>query len=187
MRRYQGRLPDDGTVFNECTTTIIDQVEQLRKLVSEFSNFARLPMARLAPADLSAITRDAMSLYRGAHREVSFELEEEGEIPIFDLDAEQIRRVLINLLDNAVNAVESVDRPGQVVLRLYYDDILQIIRLEVEDNGPGVSPADKLHLFEPYFSTKKEGPGSAWPLSAPSYPTTTAISGCRTTNRPAPA
>lgn len=159
IRRYGSKLPDDGAVFDECTHTIIDQVEQLRELVSEFSNFARLPMAKLAPADLVKITGEALGLYRGGHPDISFELEVEGEIPVFDFDAEQMNRVLINLLDNAVTAVDGVDQPGQVVLRLYYDDIVNILRMELEDNGPGVSPGDKLHLFEPYFSTKKTGTG----------------------------
>ena len=162
MRRYGDKLGDDDQVFRECTQTIVHQVEELRKLVNEFSTFARLPSSKLAPGNLLQIAEESLALYRTGHGGIDFELEVEGEIPEFDLDREQMSRVLINLLDNAVAAVESLedeDAPHQVVVRLAYDDILHIVRLEVEDTGPGVPPEHKLRLFEPYFSTKKGGTG----------------------------
>ncbi len=159
MRRYGERLADDQEVFFECTTTIVRQVEELQRLVNEFSNFARLPSSRLAAGDLVAICREAVKLYRGAHPDLGFELECEEDIPVFELDREQLSRVMINLLDNAVAALSLVEPPRQVVVRLSYDDILKIVRLEVEDTGPGVPPEDRLRLFEPYFSTKKGGTG----------------------------
>jgi two-component system nitrogen regulation sensor histidine kinase NtrY len=159
MRRYGGSVPEGDTVFDECTRTIVHQVEELRRLVNEFSTFARLPSANPAPADLTAIAADAVSLFKGAHPKVSLELEVESKIPIFELDREQMSRVLINLLDNAVAAVEKSEPPRQVVVRLSYDEILNMVRLEVEDSGPGVPPENKIRLFEPYFSTKKGGTG----------------------------
>jgi len=159
VRRYGERLGDDAEVFNECTATIVHQVEELRRLVNEFSTFARLPSARLAPADLVAIAQETLALYRGAHPDISFELEREQDIPMFELDREQMARVLINLLDNAVAAMEDTEPPHQVAVRLSFDEILEIVRLEVEDTGPGVPAQHRLRLFEPYFSTKKGGTG----------------------------
>jgi two-component system nitrogen regulation sensor histidine kinase NtrY len=159
IRRYGDRLGPEESVFRECTTTIVRQVEELRRLVNEFSTFARLPSARLAPADITQIAEEVLALYRGGHGDISFELECEGTIPPFDLDREQISRALINLLDNAVAAVAESEPPRQVVVRLSFDEILKIVRLEVEDTGPGVPPEYKLRLFEPYFSTKKGGTG----------------------------
>ncbi|MCB2187109.1 MAG: PAS domain S-box protein [Deltaproteobacteria bacterium] len=159
MRRYGELVPPEDTVFEECVQTIIRQVEELRKLVSEFSTFARLPAARLAPADLVSIAEETLSLFKSAHSDLTFQLEVDDDIPIFELDREQISRALINLVDNAVAAVEATGRPGQVTIRLSHDDILKIVRLEVEDTGPGVRPEDKLRLFEPYYSTKKTGTG----------------------------
>jgi two-component system nitrogen regulation sensor histidine kinase NtrY len=158
-RRYRDKLGDDTQIFDECTDTIVHQVEELRKLVNEFSTFARLPNARLAPADLNQIAEEVITLFRSAHPDIAIELETEREIPVFDLDKEQMSRVLINLLDNAVAAVMETASPRQVVVRLAYDDILKIVRLEVEDSGPGVPPEYRLRLFEPYFSTKKGGTG----------------------------
>ena len=159
VRRYQGRIGGDDEVFDQCTHTIIHQVEELRRLVNEFSTFARLPSAKPAPADLKGLVEAALALFRTGRSDINFELECEGEIPVFDLDKEQISRALINLLDNAVAAMEGVEGPGQVVVRLSYDEILKYVRLEVEDTGRGVSAQDKIHLFEPYFSTKKGGTG----------------------------
>ncbi|CAO0820839.1 two-component system, NtrC family, nitrogen regulation sensor histidine kinase NtrY [Desulfarculales bacterium] len=159
VRRYEEHLGDDAKIFHECTSTIIHQVEELRRLVNEFSTFARLPSVRLALGDLSAIAEEALSLFRTGHRDISFEMEAEEGIPIFDLDHEQMSRAIINLMDNAVAALEESLPPKQVVVRLSYDDILKIVRLEVEDSGPGVSATDRLRLFEPYYSTKKGGTG----------------------------
>jgi two-component system nitrogen regulation sensor histidine kinase NtrY len=159
IRRYGESLSRDGAVFEECTGTIVHQVEELQRLVNEFSTFARLPSARLGPADLVTICEDALGLYRGGHHDISFEMECEEGVPVFDLDREQMHRVLINLLDNAVAAVETTQPPRLVLVRLSYDEILKIVRLEVEDSGPGVPAGDRLRLFEPYFSTKKGGTG----------------------------
>jgi len=159
IRRYADRVDPDDPVFDECTRTIVQQVEELRRLVNEFSTFARLPSANPTPADLTTIAADAVSLFKSGHPEVNLDLEVEGKIPVFELDREQMSRVLINLLDNAVAAVQKSEPPRQVVVRLSYDEILNMVRLEVEDSGPGVSPEDKIRLFEPYFSTKKGGTG----------------------------
>ena len=160
VRRYLDKLPKDDTeVFSECTGTIVHQVEELQRLVNEFSTFARLPSARLAPADLTEICEETLRLFKGAHPELSIELELEDPVPVFDLDREQISRVIINLLDNAVAATEEIEEPGQIIVRLYYDEILKIVRLELEDNGVGVPSEHRLRLFEPYFSTKKGGTG----------------------------
>jgi two-component system nitrogen regulation sensor histidine kinase NtrY len=160
IHRFDDKLSsEDIAVFKECTETIVAQVEEIRNLVNEFSNFARLPNARLALADLTEICQEALALFRNAHQDIEYIMEVVDDIPHFNLDREQMGRVLINLLDNAATAVKTVNPPHLVVVRLSYDDILKIVRVEVEDNGPGVSPSLRLRLFEPYFSTKKEGTG----------------------------
>ena len=160
IRRYEDKLPpEDLSIFKECTDTIVSQVEEIRNLVNEFSNFARLPSAKLAPADLAFISQEVISLFKAAHPDVEFNLEVAGAPPRFNMDKEQMGRVMINLLDNAAAAVALVQAPRKVLVRLSYDDILKIVRLEVEDNGPGVPPNMRLRLFEPYFSTKRGGTG----------------------------
>ena len=155
-RKYSDQIESDDSVFVECTQTIIDQVDQIGNLVSEFSAFARLPAATPEPCYLPAIVEDATALYREAQPDISFEIHSEPEIPQLNLDREQMKRVMINLIDNAISAMNG---KGTVGMTLSYDGILKIVRLELSDTGPGISPEDKIRLFEPYFSTKKTGMG----------------------------
>ena len=155
-RRYGGRFDGDGQVFDECTQTIIRQVEELKRLVNEFSNFARMPEADPTPNDLAEIVEETLVLYQEGHKDVEFIFNKSPDLPVFNLDREQMKRVLINLLDNAVAAVEN---KGHVEINLAYDKLLKTARLEVSDDGVGISPTDKSRLFEPYFSTKKSGTG----------------------------
>jgi len=155
-RRYLEKLGDGGAVFDECTRMIVDQVEELKRLVNEFSSFARLPQTNPAPTDLAGLVADTLILYEQAHKGISFVLRQEGEFPKLCLDREQMKRVLINLLDNAVDCLEG---RGEVCVELSYDPILKMARIEVRDSGPGIAPEDKLRLFEPYFSTKRTGTG----------------------------
>lgn len=156
-KRYGDILDgEDAEIFDECTGMIITQVEELKRLVNEFSNFARMPAANPSPSDISEIINEALSLYRETHKEVDFVFNDSKEVPVFNLDREQIRRVMINLFDNAIEAIEG---KGKVVIDLHYDNILKMVRIEVVDNGRGISPENKARLFEPYFSTKKQGTG----------------------------
>jgi len=158
LKKRYGEMLDNGEagVFNECTGMIITQVDELKRLVNEFSNFARLPAADPVPSDISKIINEAMSLYKEAHKDVLFVFKDSEDVPVFNLDGEQIRRVMINLLDNAIEAIEG---KGEVVVELHYENILKMVRIEVIDNGRGISPENKARLFEPYSSTKKQGTG----------------------------
>jgi len=156
-RKYGDKLSkEDLKVFNECTDMIIRQVGELKNLVNEFSNFARMPAANPVPSDLRKIITEALSLYKEANKDVKFRFNDSDEIPIFKLDREQIKRAVINLLDNAI---EAVNGKGAVSIELEYDRIRHIVKVEVADNGMGISPENKIRLFEPYFSTKRQGTG----------------------------
>ncbi len=156
-KRYGDKIAEaDGKVFHECTDMIIRQVEELKGLVNEFSNFARMPAGNPAPANIRAIIEEALSLYREAHKDVKFVFTVKNDVPGFKLDREQIKRMMINLLDNAI---EAVGGKGEVLLELGYDEELQIVRVEVADQGKGIPPENRERLFEPYFSTKKQGTG----------------------------
>jgi two-component system nitrogen regulation sensor histidine kinase NtrY len=155
-RKYLKSYAEDGKVFDQCTRTIINQVDELKLLVNEFSNFARMPTANLSPNDLSEVVQETISLFRQSHPSSSFVFEQDNPLPLLDLDREQMKRVMINLLDNAVAAV---DGAGEIRVNLSFDEILKIARLEVSDDGPGISAKDKIGMFEPYFSTKEKGSG----------------------------
>ncbi len=154
-KRYLEKLQDDGTVFDECTRTIVKQVEELKGMVNEFSNFARMPACQPTPNNLNEIIRETLVLFQEAHKQIRFEFNPH-DLPVFDLDRDQMKRVLINLIKNSLAAIE---REGKITIETRYNSNLQMVRLEVSDDGCGISNEDKARLFEPYFSTKKTGTG----------------------------
>jgi two-component system nitrogen regulation sensor histidine kinase NtrY len=160
-RRFRERFAgaaEDAQVFDECVDTIESHVDGLKVLVNEFSQFARLPTASPKPDDLNQLVQEAVSSYAGKEG-VRFETELDPALPLVDLDRDQIRRLLANLLDNACAAVAGTGRPGEVSVRTVHDAPLQAARVEVADNGVGIPPEDRRRIFEPYFSTKEHGTG----------------------------
>jgi two-component system nitrogen regulation sensor histidine kinase NtrY len=153
-RRYADQI--DESIFEECTQMIIDHVDLIRTLVNEFSAFAKFPAANPKPRHLPDIIEETVALYREGHPEVNFMVSIAEDIPKIHIDRQQIKQALINLVDNAVAALRNV---GSIVISLTHDPILKMVRLEVADNGPGITDADKTRLFEPNFSTKSAGMG----------------------------
>ncbi|MGA2554087.1 MAG: ATP-binding protein [Smithella sp.] len=157
QKKYGDKLGEEGSVFKECTQTIIGQVEVLKNLVNEFSRYARMPVTSVAPNDLNMVVAEAVSLFQDAHKDIVFELKQAEGLPKFDLDAEQINRVMINLLDNAVAAINK--KNGRVEITVSYDEQHHKAGVTVADDGAGVPSSHKMKVFEPYFSTKKSGTG----------------------------
>ncbi len=155
-RRYPEILEEDNSIFDQCTGTIIKQVDELKQLVSEFSQFARMPKINQAPADILKMIDETLVLYQQAHGQIVFTITAENDIPIFSFDVEQIKRCLINLLDNAVAVLPD---GGTIDIILSLNEEENNIFIQVCDSGPGIVEEDKLRLFEPYFSTKKTGTG----------------------------
>ena len=154
-KRYLEALKEDATVFDECTRTIVKQVEELKKMVNEFSNFARMPASEPSPNDLNEIIQEALVLFKEAHKNVRFEFTPR-DLPVFSVDRDQMKRVVINLVKNSLAAI---DGEGEIKIQTGYDPNLQVVRLEVSDNGVGIPDEDKGRLFEPYFSTRRTGTG----------------------------
>jgi len=162
QRRLLQQSGKDAELIRECTDTIITHTDELRDLVNEFSEFARLPEVNPAPSDLNLVVREVLALYGPAHPAVHFEFNPDSQMPIFDFDREQIKRVLINLCENAVAAFgepASPDCKARIELRTRYEEVLGLATLNVRDNGPGMSEEVLSRIFEPYFSTKSEGTG----------------------------
>jgi two-component system nitrogen regulation sensor histidine kinase NtrY len=155
LKRKYSRIVQEP-VFDECTQMIIDHVEIIRNLVNEFSAFARFPSANPKPGEILPIIEETVALYREGHTGVRFETVKDGHIPTINLDREQIKRVMINLVDNAVAAVHA---EGVITISLSHDAARKRVRLEVADTGHGISDEAKSRLFEPDFSTKVTGMG----------------------------
>jgi two-component system nitrogen regulation sensor histidine kinase NtrY len=156
-RRYLDRFSEDDKVFDDCTDMIIKQVDELKILVDEFSNFAKMPAATPTPNNLNDIISEALVLYQEAHRHINFSFRPDPRIPMFNLDRDQIKRSIINMLENAVGAIS--DHDGNIALETNYNRDMQMVSITVADDGCGIPTEDKPRLFEPYFSTKKSGTG----------------------------
>lgn len=143
-------------VFEECTQMIINHVELIRNLVNEFSAFARFPTADPKPCELVPILEETVALYKEGHPNIVFDIDVQDSIPIMNLDRQQIKQAMINLVDNAVSAVRS---KGAISVSVSLDPILKLVRLEIADDGEGIPNDAKIRLFEPNFSTKKSGMG----------------------------
>jgi len=163
-RRFRARIesePDDVKVFDECVDAITSQVEGLKLLVDEFSNFARMPTVNPQAGDLNRLIADAVASYDGTER-VAFDADLDPSLPTVEIDREQIRRALTNLIDNAIAAVQRGPRSGaggRVRVSSRWDPSLQSVRFEVADDGVGIPPEDRRRIFEPYFSTRSQGTG----------------------------
>lgn len=155
-RRYLDRFNAEDDVFDECTSMISKQVDELKNLVNEFSNFARMPATNPTLNNVNDIILECLTLYRQAHKDIQFDTHLETDLPNSKFDREQIKRVLINLLENAVSATPS---RGSIIVSTSYNQEINIITLTVTDTGCGIPVQNKPRLFEPYFSTKKTGTG----------------------------
>lgn len=157
-KKYSDRFPEDEKVFDDCTRTIINQVDELKTLVNEFSSFARMATANPAPNDLNEVVSETLAFYKPAHKKLGFNANLDSGLPVVEFDRDQLKRVLINLIDNSIDSLKDVEG-GVITVGTGFDKGLNIVRIEVADNGCGISAEDKEHLFEPYFSTKPSGTG----------------------------
>ncbi|MFK8138952.1 MAG: ATP-binding protein [Bdellovibrionales bacterium] len=157
LQRKFGKDIDDPA-FKMCVDTIVDQTDGLKKLVNEFSNFARLPQIKLQQADMNKTIEELISFYETGHHNISFKAHLDESLPEFKFDSEQFKRILVNLLDNSVAAVGEVSHPS-IEIYTKYDAAMELAKIELEDSGEGISSKDLDKIFEPYYSTKESGTG----------------------------
>jgi two-component system nitrogen regulation sensor histidine kinase NtrY len=165
-RHFSQAPPASRALVDECTGAIVTEVEALKALVDEFSQFARMPAPRTVPSDLPALIADALTLYQGLLRGIRIDRRLAPSLPPVRIDPEQIRRVLINLVDNAIEALGGAAADGRreggrgvIVIETQHDPSNGIVRLTVADDGPGLPEGDRDKLFMPYYSTKRRGSG----------------------------
>ncbi len=160
-RKYMDEITSDKETFEICTDTIVRRVDDIGRMIEEFSNFARMPAPVLRLENLSELTRQAMFLQRNAHPQIDF-VAVMPEEPVFaNCDGRQLAQVVTNLLQNAAEALERDNGPGaekpRVIMRLANADDRVVI--EVEDNGPGLPEEGRERLTEPYITTRQSGTG----------------------------
>lgn len=155
-------LPSDDRLQNaveEGTSTIVREVQSLKAMVDEFSRFARLPNAKPESGDLNEVIAQVLALYKDRIDEVTIESRLASDLPPALIDAEQVKRVFVNLIDNSVEAFDEDQETKTIIVQTRYDAARDILVAEVSDNGRGIALSDIQKLFQPYFSTKGRGTG----------------------------
>lgn len=160
LRKAHGKQhPDFEEIFEESTTTILQEVERLKNIATEFSQFARMPKPKLAPCDLGELLRSVVSLYGG---DVPLESEIPGELPMVMGDREQLIQVFSNLVKNAKEACSGQGAPR---VRIAARAVEEAVEAAVQDNGPGLTAEVESKMFTPYFTTKGASGGSGLGLA----------------------
>jgi two-component system nitrogen regulation sensor histidine kinase NtrY len=155
LKKFRAGAEDLPRVLESGVQTIISEVTALKQMVDEFSRFARMPAMRAVRSDLNAVVRSVADLY-GGHEGVSISTRLAPDLPAFAFDPELVRRAIVNLVDNAV---EAMDGRGRIEIATSLSTGKRYVRVEVADDGPGVPSTDREKLFLPYFTTKKRGTG----------------------------
>jgi two-component system, NtrC family, nitrogen regulation sensor histidine kinase NtrY len=149
--------PESHRVLRECAATISREVESVKTLADEFSQFSRFPKAQMVPCDLNAVVRNGLDVFDGRLEGIQVHVDLAPDLPRVNLDPDQFKRVVVNLVDNAAEAMrDSMVRRLIVVTRITSADSVELL---IADTGCGISAGDKEKLFLPYFSTKGRGTG----------------------------
>jgi two-component system nitrogen regulation sensor histidine kinase NtrY len=161
LRRRLGRNVGDEQLVTECTATIIQEVDGLKRLVDEFSRFARMPVITPRPTDVRPLVEGVAGLYRESYPALRLNTRYPDELPLLEVDPDHVKRAVLNLVDNAVEAVRGA---GEVEVEVAHAAEAGRVRITVSDQGPGISAEDRDKLFLPYFSTKATGMGLGLPI-----------------------
>ncbi|ABB39794.1 multi-sensor signal transduction histidine kinase [Oleidesulfovibrio alaskensis G20] len=151
--------PDiEDPIFPQCTELIVRQVEQLQQMVQEFSAFAKLPEVKPLPGDIMPLLSELVTMFRTSHSGITWEMHAPQSLPRMNLDKKAMHRALLNIMTNAAEVLEGRESPA-VTVTVRHDKALGLVRVDVADNGPGLSAEERSRLFEPYFSRKRGGTG----------------------------
>lgn len=156
LRKFGNQIKD--TAFHDSARMIIQQSDELKAMVNEFSQFARLPEIQVREGQLNEVISESLVLYEQSFRNFNFIKNFDSRLPQFSFDPEQIKRVMTNLIENAIAACEGQDSAKIELVTEWVED-LSLVRVKVCDTGTGVPPHAKGQIFDPYYTTKKEGSG----------------------------
>jgi two-component system nitrogen regulation sensor histidine kinase NtrY len=161
-KTWKKQHPDFAEILDESTTTVLQEADRLKHIVSEFSDFARMPKPEFGRVDLNEIVRSVTALYVGGEAPVEVKLVD--TLPELDADRDQLNQVVLNLVENARDAISKKSN-GKIVVSTRMGDANDRAMLVVEDNGPGVPPDLKDKVFAPYFTTKHAKGGTGLGLA----------------------
>lgn len=160
-KKFGGQIQDPA--FQDCIRMIVNQVDDMRLLVNEFSQFARLPELKLIPGQMNEVVKNTAQIYLDNHPEIQMIITLDPLLPEFKFDPDQIKRVLINLIENAIDAIQAEAKP-QITVSTEYNSKFRVLKITIADNGIGIPQRDRVRIFEPYYSTKEKGTGLGLPI-----------------------
>ncbi|MEQ1721600.1 MAG: ATP-binding protein, partial [Pseudobdellovibrio sp.] len=160
-KKFGSQITDPA--FQDSIRMIVTQVDDMRILVNEFSQFARLPQIKTVPGQINEVLGKTAQIYVDTHSNIQFILNFDKKIPEFQFDPDQLKRVFVNLIDNAVAAVQG-EESACISIETEYNKQQQVLKISFADNGVGIAPRDRVRVFEPYFSTKEKGTGLGLPI-----------------------
>ncbi len=158
-KKYEKLIEDenDRKTFNECIDIIITQVDDIKNLINEFSNFGRMPALKLDKENINQIINEAYLLFKDTQKNIELTFLP-SDVPEIICDREQLKRAFINLIKNAIEAIDD-NREGKIIIKTSFDNLDRQIIISITDNGKGIKDEYKERLFEPYFSRKPGGTG----------------------------
>ena len=156
--------PVDAALLTRATSTIVNQVDAMKKMVNDFRDFAKLPVPTLQNTDLNELIEEIIAFYHSGGVNISANFGQ--HLPLVQADAAQLRQVLFNLIGNSIEACAEIKTPKIHVTTegIFHGETTSAVRMKLEDNGPGFQPSVLAHAFEPYITTKPTGTGLGLPM-----------------------
>jgi len=155
-KKFLEKAPDLDRIFDDATNVIINEVGSIKHMLDEFTKFARLPAPQMTRQPLNGVVQEVAALYRAMQKDIDVIVDLDEDLPLINFDREQLKRVFVNLFDNAIQAMT---QKGRLWVSTKYDTKRKRAVVTVADEGSGISPEDQERLFVPYFTRKKTGTG----------------------------
>ena len=156
QKKFKENAGDFKKVFEESTKIIVGEVNGMKELLNEFSQFARMPESKPKPNPLHDVIDEVVSRYNGVKSKVEIVKQLDPKIRLINIDYEQIKRVFVNIIDNAIDAMNG---GGRIEIGTFLDEMNGVVKIKITDCGKGINAKDRAKLFMPYFTTKKRGTG----------------------------
>ena len=156
QKKFKENAGDFKKVFEESTKIIVGEVNGMKELLNEFSQFARMPESKPKPNPLHDVIDEVVSRYNGVKSKVEIAKQLDPKIRLINIDYEQIKRVFVNIIDNAIDAMNG---GGRIEIGTFLDEMNGVVKIKITDCGKGINAKDRAKLFMPYFTTKKRGTG----------------------------
>ena len=159
-RKYSIQITENKEEFKKIIDTIIQHVSNIKNMVNEFSNFAKMPDAKLKKENLNNILSEIFLMYKNSYKDIKFILNIDDRIGELNLDKNLFSQAIINLLRNSIHSFENVNRENkEIIIETKLIEDLNLVQIIISDNGCGIPEEIKERIFEPYFSTKEKGTG----------------------------